>query len=72
MSVMAMIFFIFAAVNSMTYYAMNTIQTFLAILFRLSSVFEMEEYEFNRNIDVEKEDVRIKMEGAEFSWGYKV
>ena len=32
----------------------------------------MEEYEFNRNIDVKKDDVRIKMEGAEFSWGYRV
>lgn len=72
MSLMAMIFFIFAAVNSMTYYAMTTIQSFLAILFRLSSVFEMDEYEFKRNTTVEKDDVRVKFEGADFSWGYRV
>jgi hypothetical protein len=44
-SLLAMIYYIFVSVNAMTYYAMTTLQTFFAVVKRLSSVFEMEEYE---------------------------
>lgn len=61
MSLMAMIYFIFASVNSMTYYALTSIQTFFAILERLSSILEMDEYVTSRKIDVPKEKVHIVM-----------
>jgi len=71
MSLMAMIFFIFASVNAMTYYAMTTIQTFLAIVFRLSSVFDMEEYTSQRKAEnVKPEDVQVTFENANFTWGF--
>ena len=47
MSLMAMIYFVFLAVNSLTYFGMTTFQTFSAILFRIGSIFEMEEFDFN-------------------------
>ena len=45
MSMMAMVYFIFVSVNSMTYYAMTTLQTFLGVIYRLSTVFELEEFD---------------------------
>ena len=43
-SLMAMVFLLFLTVNQLTYFGMTSTQTFLAIIFRISSVFEMEEY----------------------------
>lgn len=43
-SMLAMIYFIFFSVNVITYFALTNVQNFLAILFRLSQIFEMEEY----------------------------
>jgi hypothetical protein len=51
-SMMAMVFYIFISINMMTYVAMNAVQTFLAIVERMSSVYAMEEYTDLRNIDV--------------------
>ena len=72
MSVMAMIYFVFVSVNALTYYAMTTIQTFLAIILRLSSIFEMEEFDFKREISVSGDQVLVKFVNADLSWGYKV
>ena len=49
-SVMAMVFFLFISINAMTYYAMTTLQQFSAVIQRMSSVFEMEEYATQREI----------------------
>ena len=64
MSIMAMIYFIFISVNSMTYWAMTTFQTFLAIISRMGSVFEMEEYVFDRKTDIPSDEVVVKFEDA--------
>ena len=56
-SLLAMTFYIFLSVNSFVYYAMTSLRQFMAILFRYSSVFEMSEYNFKRNISVPKEEV---------------
>ena len=65
-----MIYYLFLSVNAMTYYAMTTLQTFSAIILRLSSVFELEENESMRSCEVTNPIVKI--ENANFSWGFKV
>lgn len=72
MSLLAMVFYIFLSVNSLTYMAMTTLTTFFAVVFRVSSVFEMSEYDFSRDTNVAKEDVEISLENADISWGFKV
>jgi hypothetical protein len=54
MATLAMLFYIFLSVNSLTYMAMTTLQTFLAVLFRISSVLEMSEFDFSRDTEVQK------------------
>jgi hypothetical protein len=44
MSLMAMIFYIFISVNSMTYMGLTVLQSFLSAVERMSSVFCMEEF----------------------------
>ena len=72
MSLMAMVYFIFLSVNSLTYYAMTTLQTFLGVIFRLSTVFELEEYQYNRQIDIPKTEATVQFKNANFTWGFKV
>jgi len=72
MSLMAMIYFIFLSVNSLTYFGMTTLQTFLAIIFRISSIFEMDEFQFTRELEVKEEDVCVEFNNADISWGFKV
>jgi len=38
----------------------------------MSTVFELEEHEGARKIDVKPEDAHIKFVNADFSWGFKV
>jgi hypothetical protein len=56
---MAMIQFIFAAVNSLTYFGMTTYQTFTAIMLRIGSIWQLDEFDFTqRKIeDVSPKDV---------------
>jgi len=72
MSLMAMIYFVFISVNGMTYYAMSTFQTFLAIVARMSSVFEMEEYQYIRETNVAPDDVKVEFINADITWGFKI
>ena len=39
---------------------------------RLSTVFELEEYEYSRQVDVEHKDSHVSISDANFTWGYKV
>lgn len=43
-STMAMVFFVFMAVNVIFYFSFINVQNFLVVLFRLSKIFEMEEH----------------------------
>lgn len=70
--VMALVFYIFLSSGSFVYFALVTLKGFLATVDRLASVFEMEEFEQKRKIDVAKEDAHVKIEGADFTWGFKV
>ena len=72
MSLMAMIFYLFIAVNSMTYHGMTTVQTFLSVVERAAAIFEMDEYHSTRKENVKPEDVELVYEDVDISWGFKV
>lgn len=72
MSLLAMVFYIFLAVNSMTYMAMTSAQTFFAVIYRISTVFELGEYDFIRNENVSKDQVEVTFENASLTWGFKI
>lgn len=72
LSIMSMIYFIFFQINVLTFMAINSIKTFMAVLDRISSVFAMEEYESERVRDVSPEDVLVEVKDAAFSWGFRV
>ena len=38
----------------------------------MSEVFELEEYQSTRDIDIPKSEVKIKFTNADLSWGYKI
>jgi hypothetical protein len=44
----------------------------MAIISRYSSVFEMQEYDFKREISVSKDKVQLKLDHVDFTWGFKV
>ena len=71
-SLLAMLFYIFLSINNLTYIAMVSLQTFMAIIYRMSTIFELEEYKFIRDDDVKKEDVKVVFNQASLTWGYKV
>lgn len=73
MSLMAIIFYIFISVNSMTYMAMTVYQQFMSCVERISEVIEMEEFVFNRNTDVtNKDEVCLQFKDADIGWGFRV
>lgn len=71
-SLMAMVFFLFLSVNSMTYYALSTYQQFTGIVERLGHVFGMEEYKSQRIISVPSDKAVVQIKDGHFSWGFKV
>lgn len=60
-SMLAMIYFVFFSINVTFYFGLTNVQNFLAILQRLSTVFNMEEYKSIRDTNVERKDVMIKI-----------
>lgn len=72
LSVMSMIYFIFFQINVLTFMAINSIKTFLAVLERIASVFAMEEFKSERARDVAPEDVLVEVKDGAYSWGFRV
>lgn len=74
MSLLAMVFFVFLSVNMFFYYAMTTLQAFLAIIRRVSSVFDLEEHASKRSETTGGGDDQpfIKFDNCDFSWGFRV
>ena len=72
MSLMAMVFYIFISVNFLFYLGLTFLQTFLAVVERVASIFELEEHQSDRNAEVSPDQVKIQMSSCDFSWGYKV
>jgi hypothetical protein len=71
-SLLAMVFYIFLSINQMTYMALVSLQTFMAVIYRISTIFELGEYQFIREESVKKEDVKVEFEQASLTWGFKV
>ena len=70
--VMALVFYIFLTSGSFVFFALVTLKGFLGTIDRMASVFEMEEFVQKRNINVAKEDALVKIEAADFTWGFKM
>jgi len=71
-SLLAMIYFVFFSVNNLTYIGLTNFQNFLAILRRLSTVFEMEEYKVTRITSEPEEQSEVTFAKCSFSWGFRV
>lgn len=69
---LAMIYFVFFSINVTFYFGLTNVQNFLAILQRLSTVFNMEEYQSILDTNVEEKDVMIKIKDGAYSWGFRV
>ena len=55
-ALLAMIFFLFMAINSMTFYSMSTCLRALTVIERVSEVLEMEEHKFDRELTVKDDE----------------
>lgn len=71
-SMLAMIYLVFFAVNITFYFGLTNIMSFLAILKRIASVFAMEESKITRETRVAAEDVMIEAENCSYAWGFRV
>lgn len=71
-SLLAMIFFLFFSITSMTLYAMSTITQMWVLCARLGDIFKMEEYKKNRVEKCERSEVCVEAKHASFSWGFRV
>ena len=71
-SMLAVIFYLFYSVNSLTYYSMQTTFTFLGVLTRLSKVFSLDEYKHvgERDENVGRDKVCVKLKDASYTWGF--
>lgn len=69
---LSVIYLIFFSINILTYFGMTNVKNFMAILDRLSKIFEMEEYRRQRQTSCEPKDVSIEMNQCAFSWGFRV
>ena len=71
-TLVALIYYLFFSVNSMTYYTMNTINMSLAVIYRLSEVFRMEEHSNTRRDHVVQGEPAIDIIKGEYAWGFRV
>ena len=71
-ALLALIYFLFFSVNAMTYYAMSTNSTAMGVTARLADIFKMEEHKSSRKEATKVSDIKIKIENAEFTWGFRV
>ena len=68
---LALLYYLFFSVNSLTYYALTTINQALAVTYRLSEVFRMEEQKLTRQ-PAEQDKPAIQLEKMEYAWGFRV
>ena len=70
-SILAMLYYLFFNVNSLSYYSLSTINQALAIITRLSEVFCMEEYKSERKGIMDGKPL-INLSNMEYAWGFRV
>jgi hypothetical protein len=56
----------------LTYFSLTNVQIFLAVLYRLSQIFELEDHKKKRDAYVELADVCVEVKDVAFSWGFKI
>lgn len=44
----------------------------MAVIYRISTIFEMEEYDFKRELEVAKKDVEVSFDHVDVGWGFKI
>lgn len=71
-SLLAMIFFLFFSITSVSLYAMSTLTQLTVLFERLGDVFRMEEFRKQRVEDCPLEECGVKCQDAAFSWGFRV
>ncbi len=71
-TVLAMIYYLFFNVNSMTYYSLTTMNQAAAVVYRLSEVFRMEEFKKTRNEQIMVSEAAIDIQDGEYAWGFRV
>ena len=71
-SLLAMIYYLFMAVTSLTLYAMTTVMQLQVLMHRLGEVFRMEEFKKERIENVPYDEVCVQMQNSAFSWGFRV
>ena len=71
-SILAMIFFLFYSITSMTLFTLQNMSLLVVMFKRLGDVFRMEEYKKLRDESVTTEDVLLRIENGAFSWGFRV
>ena len=71
-ALLAMIYYLFFSVNSLTYYSMTTINQSLAVMYRLSEVFRMEEHKQTRDLKVVPGQPCVNMQDASYAWGFRI
>jgi len=71
-SLLAMIYYLFMSVTSLTLYAMSTVQQLRVLMHRLGDVFRMEEFKKERVENVPHEEVCVTLDNSAFSWGFRV
>lgn len=67
---MALVFFIFFAVNTVVYFGMLNIQSLFAVIERIGQVLVMDEHQ-KRRIDDTFDQPLVSLDNASFSWGFK-
>ena len=70
-ALVAMIYYLFFSVNSLTYYSMNTINQALAVIYRLSEVLRLEEHSSERSEPVQGQP-NVQLENMEYAWGFRI
>ena len=71
-SLLAMIYYLFMSVTSLTLYAMTTLTQLMVLISRLGEVFKMEEFQKERIENVAPEECGVKFSNSAFSWGFRV
>lgn len=80
-TLLALNYYLFFSVNSLTYYSINTISQLYAVTYRLSKILKMQEHTVKRQNLILRQDLNddksitkpsICIKKAEYAWGYRV
>jgi ATP-binding cassette, subfamily C (CFTR/MRP), member 4 len=67
-TVLAMVYFVFFAINTILYMGLTNVFNFLAIMQRMSTVMGLSDVQINRDTSQPSEKSEVRVEQASFSW----